>query len=178
MTWYAKLNIPYGFRWRCRRRVAGKRCSGSRSIRHGSWFQQSHLTLEEVLYFTYDILRRETANQIQHEHHFSDRTIANWGMFCRETLLVYLWGSSEKRPLRSTKASSVDENTIGDTLLRASGCLAESNAGPVEHLFPCRTVPSTHCWTLSVLGSNLALLLSVIAGLRSGMSLRVTRTAP
>ena len=41
MTWYAEHNIPDGFSWRCRRRVAGKRCSGSGSIRHGSWFQQS-----------------------------------------------------------------------------------------------------------------------------------------
>ena len=51
MTWYAEPNIPYGFRWRCRRRVAGKRCSGSRSIRHGSWFQQSpHLPGGSVPY--------------------------------------------------------------------------------------------------------------------------------
>jgi hypothetical protein len=76
--------------------VAGTRCSESRSIRHGSWFQESKLTLQEVLYLTYDILRREPANLIQREHHFSDHTIADWGMFCRETLLVYLEGCSEK----------------------------------------------------------------------------------
>ena len=35
MTWYAQPNIPEGFRWRCRRKVAGTKCSESRSIKHG-----------------------------------------------------------------------------------------------------------------------------------------------
>jgi hypothetical protein len=101
--------------------VAGTRCSGSRSKRHGSWFHGSNLTLQEVLYLTYDILRREPANQIQREHHFSDHTITDWGMFCREALLVYLKGSSEKlggpnRTVGLMRASSVGVNNIGDTL--------------------------------------------------------------
>ena len=185
MTWYADPNVLDGFRWLCRRMVAGTRCSGSRSIRHGLFFQGSNLTLQEVLYLTYEILRREPAKHIQHEHHFSDHTIVDWGTFCRQTLLEYLEGSSEKiggpnKPLRSTRASSVGENTIGDTLLMASGCLAESDAGPVEHfLFPYPIESPTHWRTLSVLGSNPALRSSMIAGLRIGISsFRVTRTAP
>ena len=55
MTWHADPSALDRFRWRCRRRGAGTRCSGSRSIRDGSWFQRSHLTLQEVLYLTYDI---------------------------------------------------------------------------------------------------------------------------
>jgi hypothetical protein len=39
---------------------------------HGSTFQ-------EVLYLTYDILRREPADHIKHDHHFSDFTIAGLG---------------------------------------------------------------------------------------------------
>jgi len=81
MTWYADPSNLDGFRWRCRRMVAGTRCSGSRSIRHGSWFHGSNLTLHEVLYLTYNILRREPASLIQHEHHFSDHTITDWEMF-------------------------------------------------------------------------------------------------
>ena len=73
MTWHADPTALDRFRWRCRR-GAGTRCSGYRSIRHGPWFQGSHLTLQEVLYLTYDILRRKPANQIQREHHFSDHT--------------------------------------------------------------------------------------------------------
>ena len=62
-TWHADPTALDRFRWRCRRMGARTRCSGSRSITHGSWFQGSHLTLQEVLYLTYDILRREPANK-------------------------------------------------------------------------------------------------------------------
>jgi hypothetical protein len=92
MTWSAQPNIPEGFRWRYRRKVDGVKCSESRSIKHGSWFQQSNLTFQEILYLTYDIVGREPANQIQHEHRFSPNTVADWRMFCRENMLVFLEG--------------------------------------------------------------------------------------
>jgi len=92
--------------------VAGTRCSGSRSIRHGSWFHGSNLTLQEVLYLVYDILYCEPANLIQREHHFSDHTITDWGMFWRETLMVYLEGSSEKLS-SPNKTVEIDESKFG-----------------------------------------------------------------
>jgi len=52
------------------------------SIRHGSWFQLSNLTLVEII--TYDILRRDPAHQIEEELGLSDHTVADWGMFCTE----------------------------------------------------------------------------------------------
>ena len=112
MTWYADPSVIDGFRWRCRRMVAGTRCHGSRSARHGSWFQKSKLTLQEVMYLTYGILRRERADHIQHEHHFSDHTIADWGMFCRQAMLDYMEGCSEKLggPNRTVE---IDESKFG-----------------------------------------------------------------
>ena len=65
MTWCAAPDRLDGFRWRCRRRVAGGRCRGTASIRHGSWFQLSNLTLLEIMVLTYDILRRDQAHQIE-----------------------------------------------------------------------------------------------------------------
>ena len=56
VTWFAKPNLPEGFHWRCQRRVAGARCRGSASIRHGSRFQKSNLTLQEILLITYNIV--------------------------------------------------------------------------------------------------------------------------
>ena len=44
MKWSVDSNIPEGFRWRCRRRVGGAMCNESLSIKHGSWFHQSHPT--------------------------------------------------------------------------------------------------------------------------------------
>ena len=89
MTWSADSNLPEGFRWRCQRRVAGVSCNKSASIKQGSWFQQSNLTLQEILLITHDIVCRETAHQIQKEYGLSDQTVADWGMFCREAMLVF-----------------------------------------------------------------------------------------
>jgi len=67
MTWSVEPSIPEGFRWRCRKKVAGVKCSESRSIKHGSWFQQSNLTFQEIFRISYDIVRREPACQIKQE---------------------------------------------------------------------------------------------------------------
>jgi len=41
MTWCADPTTTNGFRWGCPRKVAEAKCSQSKAIRHGSWFQQS-----------------------------------------------------------------------------------------------------------------------------------------
>jgi hypothetical protein len=58
--------------------LLGARCNQSASIRHGSWFQQSKLTLQEIILLTY-IVCREPATNIQKEYRFSWHTIAHWG---------------------------------------------------------------------------------------------------
>jgi len=52
MTWSAEPTIPHGFRWRRRKKVAGVKCPESRSVKHGSSFQYSHLTFHEILLIT------------------------------------------------------------------------------------------------------------------------------
>ena len=64
MTWTADPHRTDGFRWRCWKSVARVRCHGTASIRHGSWFQLSNLTLLEIIVITYDILRRDSACEI------------------------------------------------------------------------------------------------------------------
>jgi len=92
----AEPSIPEGFRWRCLRKVAGVKCSASRSIRTGSWLQQSTLTFREVLLVTYGIVCREPAHRIMEEYCLSLSTVADWGMFCRETMLVFMADCSEE----------------------------------------------------------------------------------
>ena len=92
----AHTSSTEGFRWRCRRKVAGAKRSESRSIKHGSWFQQNNLTFQEILFLTYDIVRYEPAHQIQKEHCFISHAVMDWGMFCREVMLVLMEGCSEK----------------------------------------------------------------------------------
>ena len=112
MKWCADPTSKDGFRWRCRRKVAEAKCSQSQGIRHGSWFQQSNLTFQEVLYLTYDIVCRVPAHQIRREYAFSSKTIADWGMFCRETMLMYVEGCSEKIGFPN-KTVEIDESMFG-----------------------------------------------------------------
>jgi len=95
LTWCAEPKWKDCFSWRCRRRAAVV-CSETKSISHVSWFQQSKLTLQEVMYFTYDIVPRIAAHLIHQEHCFGPNTVADWGQFCREMMLVYLEGCSGK----------------------------------------------------------------------------------
>jgi len=94
MTWCADPKRD-SFRWRCRRRSVVV-CSESKSIKHGTWFEHTNLTFQEVMFLTYDIVRREPASLIKNEHCFSSTTISDWGQFCRETMLVFMEGCSEK----------------------------------------------------------------------------------
>jgi hypothetical protein len=95
MTWCTSGD-KNGYRWRCRKKVGGTMCNTSRSIRYGSWFTRSNITFKEVRYITYNILRHDRANQIKHEHSFGKQTVTDWGMFCRETMLVFLESCSFK----------------------------------------------------------------------------------
>jgi len=104
--------VSEGFRWRCNTRSAGVTCRRSMSIRDGSWFQQSNLTLLEILLLTHHIVCREQAQQIQSEYRFASHTLANWGVFCREVMLVYLERSSVKIG-GPNKTVEIDESKFG-----------------------------------------------------------------
>ena len=41
------------FKWECRRRINSKRHKVEMSVKAGSWFAQSKMTLEEILEYTY-----------------------------------------------------------------------------------------------------------------------------
>ena len=112
MSWCADLNRKDGYRYRCRRRTSASGCSVSMSIRHGSWFQHSNLTLAEVIFLTYDIVRRVPAHAIQREHHFSSPTIADWGQYCKEVMLEYVKGSPQRLG-GPNKTVEIDESKFG-----------------------------------------------------------------
>ena len=42
-----------GYVWECRRQIRRKRHRTEKSIREGSWFEESNLSIEEVVKFTY-----------------------------------------------------------------------------------------------------------------------------
>jgi len=104
--------VSDNFRWRCEKRVAGKKCRASASIRLGSWFQQSNLTLQEIVLITYDIVRQDKPCRITEEYSHGTHTISDWGMFCREAMQVFLQGSSVKIG-GPNKTVEIDEAKFG-----------------------------------------------------------------
>ena len=53
------------------------------SIRKGSWFEQSNLTLEEIIKFTYWWLEGLTQEQVKKQLHINRNTAVDWYIFCR-----------------------------------------------------------------------------------------------
>ena len=66
----------------------------------------------EVLLTTYDIFRRDPPNTIQQEHLFGSATISEWAKLCREVMLDYVLGSSQKI-FGPKKTVEVDESNFG-----------------------------------------------------------------
>jgi hypothetical protein len=66
--WYAEPNVPKDFSGDVQGGLLGPINRGFTSIRHGSWFQWSNITLQEILLITYDIVCREPAHKIQKEY--------------------------------------------------------------------------------------------------------------
>jgi hypothetical protein len=63
------------------------------------------------MFLTYDIVRREPASLIKGEHN-SPTTLSEWGQFCRQTMLVYIEGCSEKIA-GPNKTVEIDESKFG-----------------------------------------------------------------
>ena len=84
-----------GFKWECRRRLNGKRHKVEMSIRAGSWFEQSKMTLEEILKYTYWWCQGLDQAQIRHELGLATNTGVDWDSFCREVCEIVLMAASE-----------------------------------------------------------------------------------
>ena len=60
----------------------------------------------------YDILRRDSAHQIENKLSLNDHTVADWGMFCSVTMPKFFEGSTEKIS-GPNKTVKIDESKIG-----------------------------------------------------------------
>ena len=76
--------------------MKAKRHNAELSIRKGSWFEHSNMTLEEILKFTYWWSQDLNQNQIKHELGLGCSTAVDWESFCREVCEVKLMESSER----------------------------------------------------------------------------------
>jgi hypothetical protein len=64
------------------------------------------------MYLTHDIVRHVPVHVIHKEHRFSSDTIAAWGLFRREMMLMYMEGCSEKIG-GPNKTVEIDESNFG-----------------------------------------------------------------
>ena len=112
MKWVECDDRSDGYVWACRRQINGKRHRCERSIREGSWFEKSNLTIEEVLKFTYWWCQDLNQWQIKQQLGLGSHTAVDWDMFCREVCEVALFERREKIG-GSGKLVQIDESKIG-----------------------------------------------------------------
>jgi hypothetical protein len=72
-----------GYEWECPRQISGKRLKVELSTRKGSWFDNSNLSLEEILKLMYWWCRDMKQEQIRHELNITSQTAVDWDSFCR-----------------------------------------------------------------------------------------------
>ena len=69
--------------WRCRRKLP-KPHDKRISIRHGTWFANSNMSLEEIIEYSYVWSMGLNEKQINTQLELSDNTNVDWSSFCRE----------------------------------------------------------------------------------------------
>ena len=84
------------FKLEWRRQEKGKRHKAEISIRKGSWFEKSKMTLEEILKLMYWWCQDLDQAQIKHELGLAESTGVDWDSFCREVSEITLLESSER----------------------------------------------------------------------------------
>ena len=101
-----------GYRWECRKQDKGRRHKFTVSIRKGSWFAESNLTIEEVLKYTYWWTQGLDQCQIRRQLKLNPNTAVDRDSFCRETCEVTMLDKSEKIG-GDGKIVQIDESKVG-----------------------------------------------------------------
>ena len=66
------------------------------SVRKGSWFEKSNLTLEEILKLTYLWCQDLNQLQMKHELGLAESSGVDWDSFCRKVCEITIIENSEK----------------------------------------------------------------------------------
>ena len=162
-----------GLKWECRKQVRGKKHRAEVSIRKGSWFDNSKMTLEEILKSTYWWSQDLDQTQVKHKLGLAESTGVDWDCFCCEVCKITLLQNGEKlggngKSYRLTKANLARGNTTVVITLKVSGSLEESSktAGNV-FWWQWKNGANKHYCPSSKNGLSLELLLFLIAGKRT-----------
>ena len=113
MNWVQRGDRSDGYIWECKSHIDGKGHRCEKSISEGSWFENSNLTIEEVLKFTYWWCQDLKQWQIKQQLGLGSHTAVDWDMFCREVYAVALFDRREKIG-GPGKVVQIDERKIGN----------------------------------------------------------------
>ncbi|GFX47704.1 DDE_Tnp_IS1595 domain-containing protein [Trichonephila clavipes] len=145
--------------WVCRNKIENKECGNQRSVRHGSWFRYSKLTLGEVLMLTFHIVNR--TDMLLNNLDFSSHTMADWRQFVHEVILDYVEENSQQIGGKDGIVE-IDESKFGKEniteaiLLKGNGFWVEWKE--VQEWIKPETTIYSDCWksyaTLGQVGYN------------------------
>lgn len=94
------------FTWRC------KKCKSRKSIRVGTWFERSHLSLSKVSQVTFFWCDRQRHEIVRREVDVSEHTIVDWFNFCRDVCVEIVLNQSD-RIGGPGKTVEIDESKFG-----------------------------------------------------------------
>ncbi|GFU86989.1 uncharacterized protein TNCV_486001 [Trichonephila clavipes] len=83
-----------GFKWRCRRKVAETFHEVSKSIRKGTWFNFSHLSICDILLVNRYWFGRCMNDFVVQEMKLNKNTVVDWYMCCREVCMASVMNES------------------------------------------------------------------------------------
>ncbi|KAF8778940.1 putative transposase-like protein like [Argiope bruennichi] len=87
-------------------------CGKQVSLRYGSWFNSSRLTIEEIFLLTFEIVIGTRTWEIKEQYFFGNSTLSDWRQFINERILEYVEENSEKIG-GVGKIVEVDESKFG-----------------------------------------------------------------
>ena len=142
-----------GLKWECRKQVNGKKHRAEVSIRKGSWFDNSKMTLKEILKLTYWWWQDLDQAQIKHELGLAESSgVDDWDSFYREVCEITLLENGEKLS-GNGKVVQIDESKFGkrkcqrghhvEGQLKVSGSLEESSK-TAGNVFRCQWKSGTN----------------------------------
>ena len=101
-----------GLKWECRRTINRKSHRTEATIRKDTWFENSNMTLEEIVKFTYWWTTGMDQYQIMQQLSLATHTGVDWDSFCREVCEITLMRDSCKIG-GPGKTVQIDESKLG-----------------------------------------------------------------
>ncbi|GBN89235.1 hypothetical protein AVEN_197865-1 [Araneus ventricosus] len=105
-------NCSDGYAWVCRKFGVNEHHI-KRTVRKGSWFSESKLTISEVLILTYLWVKKTPNDWIVDEMNVSEPTVVDWKSFCREVCVDRLVKDSKEKIGGVGMIVEIDESKFG-----------------------------------------------------------------